>query len=128
MTGTRLLAGQPRWVVGKETRTYSSRLGGEKRMHVRSLPRTWWLGHYVLTGRTSRLGSRVRLLLTLTETTTGNVVWSDRLSQQRSDALFDGFDYLASQMVRGAQTEPKNAAEWRVMRPIGRRHRGAHAD
>jgi adenylate cyclase len=53
---------------------------------------------YVLTGTIRQLGPRVRLSLTLTETETGTVVWSDRLSQPL-DELVDGLDKLVSQIA-----------------------------
>ncbi len=53
---------------------------------------------YVLTGAIRRLGSRVRLSLTLTETEGGTVVWSDRLSQP-IEALVDGLDDLVSRIA-----------------------------
>jgi adenylate cyclase len=53
---------------------------------------------YVLTGTIRQLGSRVRLSLSLTETETGTVVWSDRLSQP-FDALVDGLDELVSKIA-----------------------------
>ena len=77
-------------------------------MQLRSSPRTWRFERYVLTGTIHQLGSRVRLTLTLTENATGAVVWRDRLRQQPFDALFDGFDYLASRMARGTRAERQN--------------------
>jgi len=53
---------------------------------------------YVLTGAIHQLGSRVRLSLTLSETDTGTVVWSNRLSQS-FEALVEGFDELVSQIA-----------------------------
>ena len=53
---------------------------------------------YVLTGAIRPLGSRVRLSLTLTETETGTVVWSERLSQPLSE-LVEGLDQLVSQIA-----------------------------
>jgi adenylate cyclase len=53
---------------------------------------------YVLTGTIRQLGSRVRLSLTLSETETGTVVWSDRLSQP-FDELVDGLDNLVSHIA-----------------------------
>jgi class 3 adenylate cyclase len=53
---------------------------------------------YVLTGTIRPLGSRVRLSLTLTETETGTVVWSDRLSQPL-DVLVDRLDDLVSRIA-----------------------------
>jgi adenylate cyclase len=53
---------------------------------------------YVLTGAIRQIGSRVRLSLTLTETETGTVVWSDRLSQPL-DELVNGLDKLVSQIA-----------------------------
>ena len=80
-------------------------------MQKRSSPRTWRFERYVLTGTISQLGSRVRLTLTLTENATGAVVWSDRLRQEPFDALFDGFDYLASRIARGSQTERQSVGK-----------------
>jgi len=77
-------------------------------MQRRSSPRTWRFERYVLTGTIRKVGSRVHLTLTLTENATGAVVWRDRLRQQPFDALFDGFDYLASRMARGIRTERQN--------------------
>jgi adenylate cyclase len=53
---------------------------------------------YVLNGAIRQLGSSVRLSLTLTETETGTVVWSDRLTQP-FDALVDKLDKLVSQIA-----------------------------
>ncbi len=53
---------------------------------------------YVLTGAIRQIGSRVRLSLTLSETDTGTVVWSDRLSQS-FDELVDGLDELVSHIA-----------------------------
>jgi TolB-like protein len=53
---------------------------------------------YMLTGAIRQLGSRVRLSLTLTETETGTVVWSERLSQP-FDELVDGLDDLVSHIA-----------------------------
>jgi adenylate cyclase len=53
---------------------------------------------YMLTGAIRQLGARVRLSLTLTETETGTVVWSERLSQP-FDELVDGLDDLVSHIA-----------------------------
>jgi adenylate cyclase len=53
---------------------------------------------YVLTGTIRQLGSRVRLSLSLTETETGTVVWSDRLSRPL-DELIDQLDDLVSRIA-----------------------------
>jgi class 3 adenylate cyclase/TolB-like protein len=53
---------------------------------------------YVLTGTIRKLGSRVRLSLTLSETGTGTVVWSDRLSQPLQE-LVDGLDEIVSRIA-----------------------------
>src|SRR5829696_5572638 len=53
---------------------------------------------YVLTGTIRQLGPRVRLSLTLTETDTGTVVWSDRLSESLG-ALVDKLDDLVSRIA-----------------------------
>lgn len=53
---------------------------------------------YVLTGAIRQLGSHVRLSLTLTETDTGTVVWSDRLSQP-FDELVNGLDRVVSHIA-----------------------------
>jgi class 3 adenylate cyclase/TolB-like protein/Flp pilus assembly protein TadD len=53
---------------------------------------------YVLTGTIRKLGSQVRLSLTLTETESGTVVWSDRLSQPL-DVLVDGLDAVVSHIA-----------------------------
>jgi class 3 adenylate cyclase len=53
---------------------------------------------YVLTGTIRQLGSRVRLSLSLAETETGTVVWSDRLSQP-FDALVERLDALVSKIA-----------------------------
>jgi hypothetical protein len=82
-------------------------------------PRIWRFRHYVLTGTIRHLGSRERLLLTLTDAETGAVVWSDRLSSP-FDALVDGFDDLAAKLARSDQTEvglPK------AVKPVGARAR-----
>jgi hypothetical protein len=59
-----------------------------------------------LTGTIRQLGSRVRLLLTLTDAESGAVVWSDHLFSP-FDALVDGFDDLVSKMARIDRTEVK---------------------
>lgn len=53
---------------------------------------------YVLSGAIRKLGSRVRLTLTLIETETGTVVWNDRLSQP-IDELIDGLDEVVSRIA-----------------------------
>jgi len=53
---------------------------------------------YVLTGTIRQLGAKVRLSLTLTETDTGTVVWSDRLSESLG-ALVDKLDDLVSRIA-----------------------------
>jgi class 3 adenylate cyclase/TolB-like protein len=53
---------------------------------------------YVLTGTVRQLGSCVRLTLTLTETETGTVVWSDRLSRPL-DELIDHLDEVVSRIA-----------------------------
>jgi adenylate cyclase len=53
---------------------------------------------YVLTGTIRQLASQVRLSLSLTETETGTVVWSDRLSQPL-EALIDRLDDLVSRIA-----------------------------
>jgi class 3 adenylate cyclase/Tfp pilus assembly protein PilF len=50
---------------------------------------------YVLTGTIRKLGSSVRLTLTLTETESGTVIWSDRLAKPFSE-LVDHLDELVS--------------------------------
>ena len=88
-------------------------------MQRRSSPRTWRFERYVLTGTTRQLGSRVRLTLTLTENATGAVVWRDRLRQQPFDALFEGFDYLASRIDRRLRTEHQSVSKRiGVRRPV----------
>lgn len=58
-------------------------------------PRTWRLGHYVLTGTARQRGSRTFLSLSLTNTESDTIVWRDRLSTP-FDALVGGFDDLLS--------------------------------
>jgi class 3 adenylate cyclase/tetratricopeptide (TPR) repeat protein len=53
---------------------------------------------YVLTGAIRQFGSGVRLSLTLTETETGTVVWSDRLSQPLNQ-LVEGLDKVVSHIA-----------------------------
>ncbi len=53
---------------------------------------------YMLTGAVRQLGPRVRLSLSLVETETGTVVWSDRLNQP-FDALVEGLDDLVSRIA-----------------------------
>ena len=53
---------------------------------------------YVLSGAIRQLGSRIRMSLTLSETETGGVVWSDRLSHS-FDELVDRLDELVAQIA-----------------------------
>ena len=53
---------------------------------------------YVLTGTIRQLGPRMRLSLSLTETETGTLVWSDRLSKS-FDELVDSLDEVVSQIA-----------------------------
>ncbi len=53
---------------------------------------------YVLTGTIRQLGSRLRLSLTLMETESGTVVWSDRLSKTL-DELVEGLDEIVSRIA-----------------------------
>jgi adenylate cyclase len=53
---------------------------------------------YVLTGAIRQLGSQVRLGVTLSETETGGVVWSDRLSMPLAE-LVDRLDGLVSRIA-----------------------------
>jgi adenylate cyclase len=53
---------------------------------------------YLLTGTIRQLGSGVRVSLSLTETETGTVVWSDRLSRPL-DELIDQIDDLVSRIA-----------------------------
>ena len=72
---------------------------------------------YVLTGALRPLGSRVRLMLTLTETETGTVVWNDRVSES-VDAFVDGLDRLVSRIastVLGRIEDSDIAAARRLM-------------
>jgi class 3 adenylate cyclase len=73
---------------------------------------------YVLTGAIRQLGSRIRLSLALTETETGTVVWSDRLSQS-FDELVDGLDELVSRIASTVlgRIEETDIAAARRMRP-----------
>jgi adenylate cyclase len=71
---------------------------------------------YVLTGTIRKLGPRTRLSLTLSETETGTVVWSDRLSQPLGD-LLDGLDEIVSRIastVRGRIQESDIAVARRL--------------
>ena len=72
--------------------------------------RCWRLGRYVLTGTIRQLGSRLRLLLTLTDTEAGEVVWSDRLWSP-FDTLVQGFDDLVSKIARSDQVNPRKIKE-----------------
>lgn len=73
---------------------------------------------YVLTGAIRQLGSRMRLSLTLTETETGTVVWSDRVSQS-FDELVEGLDSLVSQVASTVlgRVEESDIAVARRLRP-----------
>lgn len=73
---------------------------------------------YVLTGAIRRLGPRIRLSLSLTETETGTVVWSDRLNQP-FDELVDGLDELVSRIASTmlGRIEESDIAATRRMKP-----------
>ena len=71
---------------------------------------------YVLTGAIRQLGGKVRLMLTLTETETGTVVWSDRLNRPFDD-LVDELDEVVSHVastVLGRIEESDIAAARRI--------------
>jgi class 3 adenylate cyclase/TolB-like protein len=73
---------------------------------------------YVLTGAIRQLGSRIRLSLTLTETETGTVVWSER--QSRSfDELVEGIDEVVSHIASTVlgRIEERDIAAARRLRP-----------
>ena len=53
---------------------------------------------YVLTGTIRQLGSQIRLSLSLSETETGGVVWSDRLNES-FESLVDRLDELVSRVA-----------------------------
>ena len=53
---------------------------------------------YVLTGTIRQLGSQIRLSLSLSETETGGVVWSDRLNES-FESLVDQLDELVSRVA-----------------------------
>ena len=53
---------------------------------------------YVLTGTIRQLGSQIRLSLSLSETETGGVVWSDRRNE-RFESLVDRLDELVSRVA-----------------------------
>ena len=53
---------------------------------------------YVLTGAIRQLGAQIRLSLSLSETETGGVVWSDRVSEN-FEKLVDQLDELASRIA-----------------------------
>ena len=53
---------------------------------------------YVLTGTLRQLGSQIRLSLSLSETETGGVVWSDRLNES-FESLVDRLDELVSRVA-----------------------------
>jgi adenylate cyclase len=73
---------------------------------------------YMLTGAIRQIGSRVRLSLTLVETATGTVVWSDRVSQPL-DVLVGGLDELASHIASTVlgRIEESDIAAARRLRP-----------
>jgi len=54
--------------------------------------------HYILTGTISGLGRKVAIYFELAETTTGKVLWTDRVRIQASD-LFDLQESIASEVV-----------------------------
>lgn len=53
---------------------------------------------YVLSGSLRRAGSQIRLNLSLTSTTTGDIVWSERI-QRPFDALFDVMDQVVARVA-----------------------------
>lgn len=67
-------------------------------------PRIWRFRRYLLTATPRSLGSKVRLLLTLTDTETADVVWSGHLFSP-FDELIQGFDDLASKFAQSSDTE-----------------------
>lgn len=73
---------------------------------------------YLLSGTIRQLGFRVRLSLSLSETETGTVVWSDRLSQP-FDALVDRLDELAPKIASTVlgRIEESDIAAVRRLRP-----------
>lgn len=73
---------------------------------------------YVLTGSVRQLGPRMRLALTLTETESGTVVWSDRLSQSFEE-LIEGLDALVSRIAATVlgRVEESDIAAARRMKP-----------
>lgn len=73
---------------------------------------------YVLSGAIRKLGPRVRLSLSLTETDKGTVVWSERLSPT-FDELVDGLEYLVSQIASTVlgRIEESEISAARRMRP-----------
>jgi adenylate cyclase len=73
---------------------------------------------YLLTGTIRQLGPAVRLSLTLTETETGTVVWSDRLSQPIGE-LLDKLDNLVSRIASTVlgRIEENDIATARRLRP-----------
>lgn len=73
---------------------------------------------YVLTGAIRQIGSRVRLSLTLSETDTGTVVWSERLGQSFEE-LVDGLDALVSHIASTVlgRIEDSDIAATRRLKP-----------
>jgi TolB-like protein/Tfp pilus assembly protein PilF len=73
---------------------------------------------YVLSGAVRPLGAHVRLSLTLTETETGTVVWSDRVSRPFEE-LIDQLDDLVSRIASTVlgRIEDSDIATARRMKP-----------
>lgn len=73
---------------------------------------------YLLTGTIRQFGAQIRLSLTLTETETGTLVWSDRLSQP-FEALVEGLDEVVSRIASTVlgRVEESDIAAARRMKP-----------
>jgi adenylate cyclase len=73
---------------------------------------------YVLTGAIRQIGSRIRLSLSLSETETGGVVWSDRLDE-RLEGLVDRMDEMVSRIASTVlgRIEESDIASARRLKP-----------
>jgi hypothetical protein len=67
-------------------------------------PHIWRFRHYLLTGTPRNLGNRARLLLTLTDNRTADVVWSAHLFSP-FDELILGFDDVVSKLAQASETD-----------------------